>query len=126
MCLLVGLLTNVYVKMLEEIALHFKQYDQELFVAQNEICEEIGVIALQFITSWGACCRFSSCKNWTFSGFSRFILGVIRAGNDEVFLRVTNHTGQAEKNLLGPAGIRGTSPMLYQLSYRSSWELVVK
>ena len=26
--------------------------------------------------------------------------------NDEVFLRVTNHTGQAEKNLLGPAGIR--------------------
>ena len=26
--------------------------------------------------------------------------------NNEVFLRVTNHTGQAEKNLLGPAGIR--------------------
>ena len=25
---------------------------------------------------------------------------------NEVFLRVTNHTGQAEKNLLGPAGIR--------------------
>ena len=25
--------------------------------------------------------------------------------NNEVFLRVTNHTGQAEKNLLGPAGI---------------------
>ena len=24
---------------------------------------------------------------------------------NEVFLRVTNHTGQAEKNLLGPAGI---------------------
>ena len=24
--------------------------------------------------------------------------------NNEVFLRVTNHTGQAEKNLLGPAG----------------------
>ena len=44
--------------------------------------------------------------------------------NNEVFLRVTNHTGQAEKNLLGPAGIRTrdlrfTSPMLYQLSYRS-------
>ena len=51
--------------------------------------------------------------------------------NNEVFLRVTNHTRQAEKNLLGPAGIRTrdlrfTSPMLYQLSYRSSWELVVK
>ena len=52
--------------------------------------------------------------------------------NNEVFLRVTNHTGQAEKNLLGPAGIRTRdlpvyySPMLYQLSYRSSWELVVK
>ena len=51
--------------------------------------------------------------------------------NNEVFLRVTNHTGQAEKNLLGPAGIRTrdlwfTSPMLYQLSYRSSWELVAK
>ena len=45
--------------------------------------------------------------------------------NNEVFLRATNHTGQAEKNLLGPAGIRTrdlrfTSPMLYQLSYRSS------
>ena len=26
--------------------------------------------------------------------------------NNEVFLRVTNHTGQAEKNLLDPAGIR--------------------
>ena len=26
--------------------------------------------------------------------------------NDEVFLLVTNHTGQVEKNLLGPAGIR--------------------
>ena len=26
--------------------------------------------------------------------------------NNEVLLRVTNHTGQAEKNLLGPAGIR--------------------
>ena len=51
--------------------------------------------------------------------------------SNEVFLRVTNHTGQAEKSLLGPAGIRTrdlrfTSPMLYQLSYRSSWELVVK
>ena len=39
--------------------------------------------------------------------------------SNEVFLRVTNHTGQAEKNLLGPAGIRTrdlrfTSPMLYQ------------
>ena len=36
--------------------------------------------------------------------------------NNEVFLRVTNHTGQVEKNLLGPAGIqtrdlRFTSPM---------------
>ena len=51
--------------------------------------------------------------------------------NNEVLLRVTNHTGQAEKILLGPAGIRTrdlrfTSPMLYQLSYRSSWELVVQ
>ena len=26
--------------------------------------------------------------------------------NNEVFLQVTNHTGQVEKNLLGPAGIR--------------------
>ena len=26
--------------------------------------------------------------------------------NNEVFLRVTNHTGQAKKNLLGPVGIR--------------------
>ena len=26
--------------------------------------------------------------------------------NNEVLLRVTNHPGQAEKNLLGPAGIR--------------------
>ena len=26
--------------------------------------------------------------------------------NNDVFLRVTNHTGQAKKNLLGPAGIR--------------------
>ena len=26
--------------------------------------------------------------------------------SNEMFLRVTNHTGQAEKNLLGPAGIR--------------------
>ena len=38
--------------------------------------------------------------------------------NNEVLLRVTNHTGQAEKNLLGPAGIRTrdlrfTSTMLY-------------
>ena len=37
---------------------------------------------------------------------------------NEVFLRVTNHAGQAEKNLLGPAGIRTrdlrfTSPILY-------------
>ena len=37
--------------------------------------------------------------------------------NNEVFLRVTNHTGQAEKNLLGPAGIRTrdlrfTSPII--------------
>ena len=50
---------------------------------------------------------------------------------NEVFLRVTNHTRQVEKNLLGPAGfrtrnLRFTSPMLYQLSYRSSWELVAK
>ena len=50
---------------------------------------------------------------------------------NEVFLRVMNHTGQAEKNPLGPAGIRTrdlrfTSPMLYQLDYRSIWELVVK
>ena len=28
--------------------------------------------------------------------------------SNEVFLRVTNHTGQAEKNLLGPAGIRNS------------------
>ena len=50
--------------------------------------------------------------------------------NNEVFL-VTNNTGKAVKNLLGPAGIRirdlrFTSPMLYQLSYKSIWELVVK
>ena len=43
--------------------------------------------------------------------------------SNEMFLRVTNHTGQAEKNLLGPVGIPTrdlpfTSPMLYQLSYR--------
>ena len=42
--------------------------------------------------------------------------------SNEVFLRVTNHTGQAEKNLLGPAGIRTrdlrfTSPMV---KYRTS------
>ena len=30
----------------------------------------------------------------------------MKVDNNEVFLRVTNHTGQAEKNLLGPAGIR--------------------
>ena len=30
----------------------------------------------------------------------------ILVSSNEVFLRVTNHTGQAEKNLLGPAGIR--------------------
>ena len=40
--------------------------------------------------------------------------------NNEVFLRVTNHTGQVEKNLLGPAGIRTrdlrfTSPNYYSL-----------
>ena len=51
--------------------------------------------------------------------------------NNEVFHGVTNHTGQAEKNLLDQAGIRTrdlrfTSPMLYQLSYKSIWELVVK
>ena len=45
--------------------------------------------------------------------------------NNEVLLRVTNHTGQVEKNLLGPAGIRTrdlrfTSPMLYQLMVRHS------
>ena len=45
----------------------------------------------------------------------------VSKNNNEVFLRVTNHTGQAEKNLLGPAGIRTrdlrfTSPMLYQRS----------
>ena len=28
------------------------------------------------------------------------------SNSNEVFLRATNHTGQAEKNLLGPAGIR--------------------
>ena len=37
--------------------------------------------------------------------------------NNEVFLRVTNHTGQAEKNLLGRLGFEpatfGNSPMLY-------------
>ena len=51
--------------------------------------------------------------------------------NNQVFHGVTNHTGQAEKNLLDTAGIRTrdlwfTSPMLYQLSYKSIWELVVK
>ena len=50
--------------------------------------------------------------------------------NNEVFLRVTNHTGQAEKNLLGPAGILTHDHRLLvrcsTISYRSSWELVVK
>ena len=38
--------------------------------------------------------------------------------SNEVFLRVTNHTGQAEKNLLGPAGLvehRISKPNLAQL-----------
>ena len=34
--------------------------------------------------------------------------------NNEVFLRATNHTGQAEKNLLGPAGIRTRDLRFYQ------------
>ena len=43
--------------------------------------------------------------------------------NNQVFVGVANHTGQIEKNLLGPDGIRTrdhrlTSPMLYQLSYK--------
>ena len=49
-------------------------------------------------------------------------------------LRVTNHTGQVEKTLLGPAGLGFEptrpsvyySPMLYRLSYRSSLEQVVE
>ena len=32
--------------------------------------------------------------------------------SNEVFLRVTNHTEQAEKNLLGPAGIVDFSPLV--------------
>ena len=52
-----------------------------------------------------------------------------------VFLRVTNHTGKAEKNLLGPAGIEPATfdfnPMLYQLTFHcvgrnSSFALLVK
>ena len=82
MCLLVGLLTNVYVKMLEEIALHFKQYDQELFVAQNEICEEIDVITLEFITSWGTCCRFSSSKIGFSQHFPDFYCSSMRVHPD--------------------------------------------
>ena len=35
-----------------------------------------------------------------------YILYKENDNNNEVFLRVTNHTGQAEENLLGPAGIR--------------------
>ena len=34
--------------------------------------------------------------------------------NDEVFLRVTNHTGQVEKNLLGPAGIRTRESIIWR------------
>ena len=50
--------------------------------------------------------------------------------NNEVFLQVTNHTEQAEKNLLGPAGIRTrdlrfTSPMLYQLHLRLIIRLIL-
>ena len=42
------------------------------------------------------------------SSYIKIIMGQwTRVENsNEVFLRVTNHTGQAEKNLLGPAGIR--------------------
>ena len=40
--------------------------------------------------------------------------------------QVTNHTGQAEKTLLGPAGIQTrnlqfASPTLYQLIYKYDW-----
>ena len=40
--------------------------------------------------------------------------------NNEVFLRVTNHTGQAEKNLLGPAGIR-TRDLRLQVRCSTNW-----
>ena len=33
--------------------------------------------------------------------------------NNEVPLRATNHTGQAEKNLLGPAGISTSKDKLF-------------
>ena len=40
--------------------------------------------------------------------------------NNEVFLRVTNHTGQVEKNLLGPAGIRTREPVAQLVEHRTS------
>ena len=40
--------------------------------------------------------------------------------SNEVFLRVTNHTGQAEKNLLGPAGIR-TRDLRLLVRYFTNW-----
>ena len=97
MCLFVGLLTNVYVKMFEEIVLHFKQYDQELFVAQNAICEEVDVIALELITSCRVCCRFCCCKNCNFSAFSRkftiypLLQFVLVSGNILWKLRIIKH-----------------------------------
>ena len=75
--------------------------------------------------------HFPLCANYSVCYHLSLVVTNMFAISNEVFLRVTNHTGQAEKNLLGPAGIRTrdlrfTSPMLYQLSYRSSWALVAK
>ena len=72
-----------------------------------------------------ACGKLGSSGEYII-GTPYIIVNLSLYNNNEVFLRVTNHTGQVEKNLLGPAGIRTrdlrfTSPMLYQLSYRSSW-----
>ena len=52
--------------------------------------------------------------------------------NNEVLLRVNESIPEKQRKIyLAPAGIRTrdlrfTSPMLYQLSYKSIWELVVK
>ena len=45
--------------------------------------------------------RRSAASSKSLRGFIRY--SVL---NNEVFLRVTNDTGQVKKNLLGPAGIR--------------------
>ena len=45
--------------------------------------------------------------------------------SNEVFLRVTNHTGEVEKNLLGPAGDSNPRPSIY-LSDALPTELQIK